>query len=214
MLLEADEKNILKAADIIKKGGIVIYPTDTVYGLGCDPFNINSILRIMSVKKRGKKPMPILSCDIESTRKIAHLNDLSKSLISKFWPGPLTLVFSRKDELPNLITCGQKSVGVRMPDNEIALRLIKLCGGLLLGTSANKSNEKVTVTAQEANRQIGRKVDIVLDGGITRYKKESTIVSVLNDRFEILRAGALEKEKLSNFIKSLQKSNTKSDWRI
>jgi len=196
LLVEANEENIQKAAEIVKRGGIVIYPTDTVYGLGGDPFNLHAVHKIITIKKRENNPLPILASDIEHVKKIAYINEFSKKMMEEFWPGPLTLILRKKEILPDLVTSGLGNVGVRIPNNQIALNLIKLSGGLLIGTSANLSKRKISLTGNEAYKQIGKYVDIVLNGGLTTLKKESTVVRLNHNRVSILRKGALEEERL------------------
>ena len=202
MFVKADERNVSLAAKIVKEGGIVVYPTDTVYGLGCNPFNVAAVQKIKNIKRRSNNPLPILAYDIENVGRIAILNDRAKKIAKRIWPGPITLVISKRKSLPDSITSSLNSVGVRIPNNQIALRLIKLCGGLLVGTSANKSGASSPTTAIEANKQIGDKVDMVLDGGPTILEKESTVVSLIEDRFKILRAGAIGPEKVIQMLKS------------
>jgi L-threonylcarbamoyladenylate synthase len=196
LLVEANEENIQKAAEIVKRGGIVIYPTDTVYGLGGDPFNLHAVYKIITIKKRENNPLPILASDIECVKKIAYINEFSKKMMEEFWPGPLTLILRKKEILPDLVTSGLGNVGVRIPNNQIALKLIKLSGGLLIGTSANLSKRKISLTGNEAYKQIGKYVDIVLNGGLTTLKKESTVVRLNHNRVSILRKGAVKEEKL------------------
>jgi L-threonylcarbamoyladenylate synthase len=128
------------------------------------------------------------------------MNEFSKKIVKEFWPGPLTLILRKKEILPDLVTFGLENVGVRIPNNKIALTLINLCGGLLIGTSANLSKRRISLTGYEANKQIGKYVDIVLNGGLTTLKKESTVVCFNHNRISILRRGALEEEELNKAI--------------
>ncbi len=202
MFVKADGRYISLAAKIVKKGGIIIYPTDTVYGLGCDPFNTIAIHKIQKIKERRNNPLPILAYDLKSIEKITRIDNITKKKIKKIWPGAVTLVLPKRNNLPNSITSGLSSVGVRIPNNRIALRLIKLSGGLLVGTSANISGTSSPITANEANDQIGDKVDLVLDGGPTLLKKESTVISMINNKIEMLRAGAINPNKIIKILKS------------
>lgn len=193
MILKASEDNIRKAAELVKQGGLVIYPTDTVYGLGCDPFNKEAIQKVHSTKRRQQNPLPILGDTIENLSKISKISDEALDIIRKIWPGPITFILPKKD-LPDLITAGLNTVGVRIPNNRISLRLIDLCGGLLVGTSANLSGERSPLTANQAYDQIGDKVDIVLDGGATEFGRESTVIKLINGKIEVLREGAINSE--------------------
>jgi L-threonylcarbamoyladenylate synthase len=199
LILKADQQAILKASKVVAEGGIVVYPTDTVYGVGCDPFNENSVRRLIEAKQRRKNPLPVLGSSMRNVERIAWFNEKASILASKFWPGPLTLILERKPALPDLVTFGLPTVGVRVPNCDVALRLIELSGGLLVGTSANLSGNKSCPSAWEAADQIGDKVDLILDGGETVLKKESTVARVDNE-MHVLRYGAIsESEIISTF---------------
>jgi L-threonylcarbamoyladenylate synthase len=199
LVIKATEKNILKASKIVKNGGLVIYPTDTVYGLGCDPFNIKAVEKLFKVKgERKNKPPPILASEIRSVKKIAHIDENARKLAEKFWPGPLTLVVPKKPTLPSIVTCNLESVGVRIPNHKVALQLITLCGGLIVGTSANKTGEKPPKTAQEAASQLGERVDIVLDGGQTPLSQESSIVDLTSKTPKMIREGPIKLTHIMN----------------
>ena len=199
MILRAIEINIKKAAEIVKQGGLVIYPTDTVYGLGCDPFNKEAIQKVHSTKRRQNNPLPILGDTIENISKISKISDEALNIVKKIWPGPITFVLPKKD-LPDLVTAGSDTVGVRIPRNRISLRLIELCDGLLVGTSANLSGERSALTANQAYDQIGDRVDIVLDGGATELRRESTVIKLINGKIEVLREGAINSKDLFKIL--------------
>jgi L-threonylcarbamoyladenylate synthase len=199
-ILDATEKNIVFASTIVKKGGLVVYPTETVYGLGCDPFNIESVKRVFQVKGDRKKPLPILASDIKHIESIAYLSENAKHVATRFWPGPLTMVLNKKPSLDNVVTCGQDTVGVRIPRHDVALRLIQLSGGLLVGTSANKSGEKPPQTAEDAAKQIGEEVDTILDGGSTSFGVSSTLVDFTSTR--LLREGPISLEEIFTSLQS------------
>lgn len=199
-LLKATRENIQLAAVTIKKGGLVIYPTDTVYGLGCNPFNVNSVERIFQVKGRTGKPLPVLAYSIEDAMKIAEFNDKALKIAKAFWPGPVTLVLPKKPSLPDIVTCNLKSVGVRVPDHRVALELMRLSNGLLIGTSANKTGETPPKTAEEAIRQIGEKVDIILDAGRVPLGIPSTVIDLTLETPIVVREGPI---KLDSILKVL-----------
>jgi len=189
-VLKATVNNIREASKVVKNGGLVVYPTDTVYGLGCDPFNVRAVEKVFSVKgERKQKPLPILASDLERIEKIAYISEMARKIAEKHWPGPLTLVVPKKTVLPNIVTCGLASVGVRVPNHKVAVQLISLCDGLLVGTSANKTGEKPPKTAREATKQLGRQVDIVLNGGPTPLGQESSIVDLTSRKPKMLREG-------------------------
>lgn len=199
-LRSLDLSLIKEAADVIVNGGLIIYPTDTVYGLGADPFNLNALSRVIAVKRRGKKPMPILVSSIEAAKRLVYVNDLALSLMEAFWPGPLTIVLPKRVHVPDLVTANIPSLGVRMPNHSVALKLIEFCGGQILGTSANISGYPPPKTASEAISQIGDKVDLVIDAGICPIGVSSTVVSLV-DGFRIIREGAIKRDLLIDFIK-------------
>jgi len=195
-VLKATEKNIALASEIVRNGGLVVYPTETVYGLGCNPFNIEAVKRVFQVKGNRKKPLPILASSIEHIEKVAYLSESIKCVAAKFWPGPLTIVLSKKPLLPDIVTCNQNSVGIRIPKHDVAIRLIQLSNGLLVGTSANKTGKKPPKTAEEATKQIGREVDIILDGGPVSYGVSSTVVDFTSAKPKLLREGPISLEEI------------------
>jgi len=195
-VLKATADNILAASQIVRRGGLVIYPTDTVYGLGCDPLNIEAVKRVFKTKGERKKPLPILASDIEHVEKIAYLSERTKTIATRFWPGPLTLVVPKKPTLPDIVTCNEDSVGVRVPKHDIAIQLIRLSNGLLVGTSANKTGAKPPRTAYEAAEQLGEDVDMILDGGPTTVGKPSTVVDLTSEKPKILREGPISLEEV------------------
>ena len=199
-IIETTADNVLAASRIVKKGGLVVYPTETVYGLGCDPFNIKGVKRVFRVKGERRKPLPILASSIDSVEKIAFLSQEAKKIAKWFWPGPLTLVVPRKPTLPDLVTCRLNSVGVRVPKHDVALQLISLSNDLLVGTSANKTGEKPPRTAHEATQQLGEEVDVILDGGPATLGVPSTVVDLTSKKMRILREGPIGFKEISEVI--------------
>ena len=177
-----------KAAELVRGGGVIVYPTDTVYGLGCDPFNEAAVKRLFEIKGRGPKPVPVLCSSQEKAEELVSLSPRARSLASENWPGALTIVAPARRPIPSMLTQGSGNLGVRVPSHPACLRLIRLCGGWLTGTSANISGEPSARTADEALRQLGPLGDLVLDGG-ARDGKESTVVQVMGGAVTILRTG-------------------------
>ncbi len=194
-ILTATTENVKEAAEVVKKGGLVVYPTDTVYGLGCDPFNAAAVVRLIEAKGGRDKPLPILAHSMGDVERVAELPEKARRLGEKHWPGPLTLILLRKN-LPDIVTLGSATVGVRIPNNTTALTLLKLSGGLLVGTSANKSRAQPPSTALEAYEQLKDEVDVVLDGGSAGLRVPSTIVDLTGKKPRMLRAGALNIKEL------------------
>ena len=199
-VLKATAKNILTASEIVRRGRLVVYPTETIYGLGCDPLNVKAVERIFEVKGAREKPLPVLASDIEHVEKIAYLSWKARRVAVRFWPGPLTLVLPKTTILPGIVTSNLGSVGVRVPMHNIAIKLIHSSNGLLVGTSANKTGEKPSRSAQEAADQIGDEVDMILDGGPTTYGLPSTIVDLTSERPKILRKGPVSMNEILNIF--------------
>jgi L-threonylcarbamoyladenylate synthase len=189
-ILRAGDEAIREASHIVKGGGLVVYPTDTVYGLGCDPFNRDAVGRLFEVKKREAKPIPVLCDSLKSAAALAQLSGASLSLAVKHWPGALTIVAPLRVNLPFPIHQGTGTVGVRVPGSRQCLELIMLCGGYITGTSANLSGKPSSRSARDAAAQLGDSVDLILDGG-TLTGRESTVVRVSGDKIEVLREGAV-----------------------
>jgi L-threonylcarbamoyladenylate synthase len=202
--LKTTSQNIRVASQIVSKGGLVVYPTDTVYGLGCDPFNVKAVKRVFRVKGDRKKPLPILACSIADLEKIARLSEVARRFAAKFWPGPLTIIVPRKPVLPDIITADSDSVGVRVPKHDVAIELVRLSDGLLVGTSANKTGQKPACTASEALEQLGEEVDLVLDGGKALIGEPSTVVDLTSEEPKILREGPIA---LKDLLKALSWQN-------
>ena len=190
-VLKSTKTNIKKAAQIVKKGGLVVYPTETVYGLGCDPLNIQAVKQIIEVKGNRNKPLPILAASIDDAERIAVTSSNAKMLAAKFWPGHLTLVVPKKPILPEIVTFGLDTVGLRIPRNSVALKLASLSGGLLVGSSANRTGEVPPRSVQELSEELTDMVDVVLDGGESVRGIPSTIVDLTSNEPKILREGPI-----------------------
>ena len=194
----------------MKKGGLVVYPTDTVYGLGCDPFSVKAVERLIHVKGAREKPLPILSNTLSQIERVAKISLEARVMGEKFWPGPLTLILPKKD-LPEIVTFGLRSVGVRIPNNEITLMLVSLAGGLLVGTSANKTGCPPPSKACEAIDQLGDQVDLILDGGTAELKTPSTVIDFTGKEPKVLREGSLT---FNEVLKALNTARADSQTRV
>lgn len=199
-VLKATNENVLHAAQVVKSGGLVVYPTETVYGLGCDPFNVEAVTRLLDVKGDRHKPLPVLASGLADVEKVAFVDERVKQLADKFWPGSLTLVLCKKPSFPDVVTFGLDSVGVRIPDNDVALDLIGLSGGLLVGSSANLSAEPPPRSVNELSKELKALVDVVLDGGITAKGVPSTVVDLSKEKPKILREGPISFEAILNAL--------------
>jgi L-threonylcarbamoyladenylate synthase len=182
-----------KAIDILKNGGIVAFPTDTVYGLGCDAFNVAAVEKIYAVKQRPRNlPLPVLvSGEDQLSEIVADVTDMARCLIRSFWPGGLTLLLPKKANLPDIITAGQDKVAVRVPNHVVPISLIRGLGSPIIGTSANISGKPSPVTAVEVEEQVGKGVDLIIDGGRCPSGLESSVVDVTGEKPIVLRQGVI-----------------------
>jgi len=187
-----------RAIKILKDGGIVAFPTDTVYGLGGNVFSIEAAERIYRVKQRPRHiPLPVLLADSTQLADIvAAVPETARYLMRHFWPGGLTLVLPKKDTLPDIITAGSNKVAVRIPDHVVPLALIRGLGAPIIGTSANISDKPSPVTAEEVDQQIGSQIDLIIDMGRCPGGLESTVVDVTGEIPVILRRGVISEEKI------------------
>ncbi|UCH31543.1 MAG: threonylcarbamoyl-AMP synthase [Candidatus Bathyarchaeota archaeon] len=191
-VLTATLPNIRDAAEIVKRGGLVIFPTDTVYGLGCDPFNAESVEKLIRVKGDRQSPLPVLANSMQDVKRVAMVSKVAMNLAKRFWPGALTMVLPKRSKgLSSVVTFGLMSVGIRIPDHEVALDLARLCGGLIVGTSANKSGNKAATNIESAIAQLGAEVDVILDGGVSKFGISSTVVDLTSKEPKVLREGAV-----------------------
>jgi L-threonylcarbamoyladenylate synthase len=190
-VLPSTEENIEKAATRIRTGGVVIYPTETVYGLGCAPQINDAAMRICEIKGRADKPLPLACSSLPVARKVVEFNPAAERLANRFWPGPLMLVLPAIIEYGMYVTHGAKTLGVRIPDHEVSRSLARQCGGVIVSTSANKAGETPPNTAQGAIQQIGKEVDIVLDGGPTPGRLPSTVLDLSGEQLWVLRSGPI-----------------------
>lgn len=213
----ANEKIIAEAVAIIRSGGLVAFPTETVYGLGANALDKKAARKIFTAKSR-----PVDNPLIVHIAKLRQLNDLAadvpacaKKLIGAFWPGPLTLVFRKKSAVPDLVTAKGSTVAVRMPDHPIAHALIKAAGMPIAAPSANRSGRPSATSAQDVFADLGGKVELILDAGKTRLGLESTVVDVSGREPAILRPGAVTKEALESVLKIpvMYKSNLRGATR-
>jgi len=199
-VVKADADGLVLAAKLIAEGGIISYPTDTVYGLGCDPFSQHALERVMNAKGDRSKPMPILVKTLQDGRRIAEFPEKAAKVAARFWPGPLTMVLRAKASVPKaLVPSG--TIGVRSPKHDTCLNLIGLCSGYLVGTSANQTGKAPATTAEEVVAGLGDKIDLVLDGGRAPLGVASTVVD-LSSNMTVIREGPISREALLNCLRS------------
>jgi L-threonylcarbamoyladenylate synthase len=201
MITKPTEIALDMAAQIIKQGGLVAFPTETVYGLGADAFNHKAVAKIFSVKNRPAfDPVIVHIAKKDQIEKVCRMNKRAEKLIEKFWPGPLTLVLPKKRLIPDIVTAGMQKVGIRMPNNEIALRLISLADTPLAAPSANPFGYLSPTTAEHVYEQLGSKVEMILDGGPCKIGIESTIIEFTDTKPILLRAGGISVEEITEEI--------------
>jgi len=188
------------AAKLVAEGGIVSYPTDTVYGLGCDPFSQHALKRVMEAKGGRQKPLPILVKALQDASRIADFSEKAVKLAVRFWPGPLTMVLRAKAEVPQMLA-PFGTIGVRSPKHMTCLSLVGLCSGYLVGTSANQSGKAPATTAEEVVTGLGDRIDLIVDGGRAPLGVASTVVD-LSREFTIIREGPISRETILNCLRN------------
>jgi L-threonylcarbamoyladenylate synthase len=195
------EEQIELAVEVLRRGGIVAFPTDTVYGLGADASNEQAIAKIFRVKRRpGNLPLPLLLSDKSDITKVASIvPDIARRLADRFLPGGLTLVLSKGKSVSSAVTAGGDTVAVRVPDHHVPVDIIRRLGAPLVGTSANLSGKPAPTTAEEVRAQLGGEVDLVIDGGRCPGGVESTVVDVSGDAPVLVREGAVPWEEIAKF---------------
>jgi L-threonylcarbamoyladenylate synthase len=191
--------------EILKSGGTVIFPTDTVYGIGTNAFDKKGVDRIYRLKKRPRSmPLIILISSTEQLKELTMNYDLPvvRKLGERFWPGALTVILEKSSKVPDEVSGGGKTVGVRMPDNNILRRLIELSGVPLASTSANISAGKSAASLKEVPADLIEGADVVLDGGSCELGKESTVIEVKNSKIKILREAAISRDEIFEVLGS------------
>lgn len=198
-LLNADTPGAIEeAADLLKQGHIIAFPTDTLYGVGVDPFNSAAIEQLYQVKERvADKGIPILLADISDLEKVAQdISNLAQSLIEQYWPGPLTLIVPRHPRLPAMLSPNE-GIAVRIPDHAISRAFIRAAGGIVATSSANHSGEQPARNAAEAFRVMNGQISAVLDGGSVQHGQGSTVLDCMSDPPQVLREGPVTVKNLS-----------------
>ena len=198
-----DFEKLKETAKIIKNGGIVIFPTETVYGIGTNGFNEDGIRRIYELKKRDfSKPISLLVSNMEMVKMVAKdVSDLEYALMEKFWPGPFTIILKKKKDVPDILTANGDTVGVRMPSGEIAKKLIEYAGVPIATPSANISGKPSGTNVNDIIKDFDGKVDCIIDSGESKLGIASTIVKVVDNIPHILREGSITKKEIEDVVK-------------
>jgi len=205
------QPEIEKGVEILRKGGVIAFPTDTVYGLGADAFNPTAVERIYEIKDRPKhRQLPLLIADVERLATLAKpIPEIAWFLARRFWPGGLTLVLPKTDSLPAYLASGS-TIAVRVPDHPVCLALIQHLGNPVIGTSANISGQPAALTAEEIGQQLGGKIDFIINGGKCPGGKESTVVDVTRESPIILRQGIIPSDEIDKAYKEYSEVNSEA----
>jgi len=180
---------IKKAVDILRDGGVIIYPTDTVYGLGCDLYNKKGIEKIYEIKKRNKKqPFSFVCADLKDISRYARVSDYAYKTMKRLLPGPYTFILEASRLVPKIILPKRQTTGIRVPDNRICLALVRELGQPIISTSVKTENGDILSDPYNIKEIFGHFVDLVIDGG-TLVPEQSSVVSLVDDIIEVIRVG-------------------------
>lgn len=194
------ENQMNEICDVIQKGGIVAFPTETVYGVGIHFDDEEALERLMEAKNRDySKAITLMVADKADISQYAYISPQAQKMIDQFMPGMITLIFKKKESVHDSMTNGKSTIGIRIPDSEFVLSLLKKVGPMLV-TSANLSQHSNTTSTQEVLNQLDGRIDLVVDGK-TSDNIASTVVDVSQDEIKILRAGKITKEQIEEAIK-------------
>ncbi len=203
---DLSEPSLREAADIVREGGIIAFPTETFYGLGACPFDARAVQRIVDLKDRSLRTAPILvlirsRADLHAL--VSEITPTAERLMEACWPGPLTLVFRAAEAVPAVLTAGTGTIGVRLPAHRDVQRLLEAVGGPLTGTSANRSGQPPATTVEEVEQTLGGGVDAILNGGATPGALPSTVVDTTVSPPRLIREGRISTASLLSIINSM-----------
>ena len=180
---------IRKVVEILEKGGIIGYPTDTIYGVGCDLFNPEAIRKIHRLKKLDeKKPLSFICSDLKDISRYAYVSNYAYKMMKRLLPGPYTFVLTATKLVPKVATTKQKTVGIRIPDNKICLSLVRELGHPIISTSVYKPDEGLYNDPAEIEERFGKQLDLVIDGGVI-VAEHSSIIDLTDDFSKVIRRG-------------------------
>lgn len=200
--VQPDFDALCTVAHEILHGRVIIYPTDTVYGIGADACNSLAVERVFEIKKRDPgKPILILVNSVEmASRLVASIPDYARALIAKFWPGPITLVFRASPSLPVRLTGGTGAIGIRYPQHLFCLKVLQICNRPITSTSANISGEEQPLSLDEIAKTFDPRVDLIVDAGDLLSTQPSTVLDVTGFSPKLLREGAIPYESLKPYL--------------
>ena len=208
IFLPTSSESIKQAAEILRNGGLVAFPTETVYGLGADAFNSQALAKVFEAKNRPHfNPLIIHIASIDTLEKVADLSLLSEErrqklflITDKLWPGPLSLILPKNEKIPGIATAGLPTAAIRFCDHDAAQKLISLSTGAVAAPSANPFGSLSPTRAEHVRDKLGEKVDMILDGGPARIGIESTVLDITSETIKILRPGGTPKEAIEKLI--------------
>ncbi len=198
---ESDGASGDEAVRVLRDGGLVCYPTDTVYGIGAAAGDDAAVRRLFAVKGRSPdKPLPLLLADVSDAARVAEVTPLAKALATRFWPGALTIVMRKAVSYRSLALAGGDTVALRVPDHELVRRIVRTLGEPITGTSANRAGTRAPISAAEVAFQMGEMVELIIDGGQSRTRLESTVIDITRDKPEIVREGAVSRGEVEEAL--------------
>lgn len=201
MILKDNAETRTEAAGVIAAGGVIAFRTDTLYGLGADPFNPRAIQKIRLLKGReDAKPILLLISDESEVDRFVQQSEFFKLVARKHWPAPLTLIGVSRPEVPAELTASAHSLGVRLPDDDNVRALVRACGGALTATSANVSGQPPARNAREVESYFPAGIDLIVDGGEVTATEASTVLDVSSSEPLLIREGAVSREQLKDFL--------------
>ena len=194
-----------RAVETLSSGGVIVFPTDTVYGVGCRIDNDAAVRRVYALKKRPRTDgLPVLLADVAQLDQYARdVPAVARRLVGRFWPGALTVVVRRSERVSSLVAGGGSTVALRVPNHAVPRALVRTQGVPIVGTSANTHGLPSPATAQQAVFDLGDQVDLVLDGGRVPGGRESTVVDVTTDTPRVLREGAIAARDIENAVSAM-----------
>lgn len=202
--MRASLYGLQKAAEFILRGGVVVLPTDTVYGLAADATNPQAVAKLFRMKKRPKtKPVPLIIRNMEMAKQLAYIDKRLEKILDFLWPGAITVILQKRAELPELVTAGKRTVGLRLPDYKLLYYLLEVIGRPLTATSANISGEAPSIDAEKVVEQFRKEFsrpDLVLDAGKLKFSQPSTVLDLATPEPKIIRIGPVNPRKLMEIL--------------
>ena len=193
---ELNKDNIKEIIEVLDNDGVIIFPTDTVYGIGCNPFSIKALNKLFEFKQRDyTKPINVLTDSIDKIKLVStNISSKEMEIMNKYFPSDLTIILNKKDNVPDILTANLNTIGVRIPNSDIALTILKEYKYPIATTSVNISGEKPSLEVKDFYDDFKDKVDIIVEGGKSKIGIPSTIIKIENNNVNVLRQGNLKVE--------------------